>query len=67
MSHEDVVDARVGGGAFEGDEVFGLLDDEDGGAVTARVGADGAGVGLGEVVADRTVADGAFDIDNMTE
>ncbi len=51
-SHEDVVGALVGVGLFDGDDVGGLLDDEDGVVVACGVGDDAAGVGFGDVAGD---------------
>lgn len=45
-AEEDVVDALKSGGFFEGNEVFGLLDDEDESAVAGGILADGARLGL---------------------
>lgn len=62
-AHEDVVDALVESGGFKGDDVAGLFNDHDHGLVAAGVGADGAGVGLGEVEADAAGFDVVLEVE----
>jgi hypothetical protein len=52
-----MVDPAVLTGPLDGADIRGLLDHADHGLVPALVGADGTGVVLGEVGADRTAAD----------
>jgi hypothetical protein len=49
---------------FEDDNVFGLFDDADSCFIAAGVGADGAGIGFGEVVASFALLDFGFDVAN---
>lgn len=61
-AHEDVVEAAEHAGLFECDDVFGLFDDEDGGAFASGVFADIAAAAVGEVPAGGAVADGFLDL-----
>jgi hypothetical protein len=54
---EDVVDAVVAAGLFDGGDVGGLFDDADDALVARGVGAVGAGVDVGDVVAERAEAE----------
>ena len=57
LSAENVVFAVEGRGLFHAKDVSGVLDEADQAGVAARVGANGAGVSLGQGAADGAVAD----------
>ena len=61
-AHEDVVEASEHASLLECDDVFGLFDDEDGGAFAGGVFADVAAAAVGEVPAGGAVADGFLDL-----
>ena len=61
-AHEHVVHALVHAGEFEGEQVFGLLDDQHEAAVALVGAADGAGVAIGEVEADAAALHAVFHI-----
>jgi len=63
-AHEHVVEPFIHRGLFEGEQVFGLLDDEHDGAIAGCVIADGAKGAVGEVVAVLALAHGLFDVDD---
>ena len=54
---EDVVDAVVAAGLFDGGDVGGLFDDADEALVAGGAGAVAAGVDVGDVVADGAEAE----------
>jgi hypothetical protein len=58
---EDVVDALVAAGALDGGDAGGLLDDADEALVADGAGAVGAGVDVGDVVADGAEAQAGFE------
>ena len=60
---EDVVAAAELPGALDRDDVLGLLDDAQHGQVAARVEADPALLGLGDVAADVAEPDLVLDLD----
>jgi len=60
-SVEDVVDALIGAGAFDGGNRGGLFDDADETQVAGGAGAVGAGVYVGDVVADGAEAEAGFE------
>ena len=47
---EHVVQSLVSAGAFQGKDVQGLHDDTDDAVVSFLAGADGAGIGIGDVM-----------------
>ncbi len=59
---EDVVDAVVAAGFFDGGDVGGLFDDADEAVVAGGGGAVGAGVDVGDVVADGAEAEVLFNL-----
>ena len=59
---QHVVRSLEGGGIFERDDVLGLLDDEDGLSIAARVVVDGAALAFGQVEGDRAMANGGLEI-----
>lgn len=64
MTSEDVVNPSALACFFEDDDVFGLFDDADSAFIAAGIGANGAGIGFGEVVADFALLDFGFDVAN---
>ena len=58
---EDVIEAGIGSGAFEGGDVEGFFDDADGGLVAVGVGADVAGGFFGDVGAGLAELDALLD------
>ena len=58
---EDVVDAVVAAGFFDGGDVGGLFDDADEALVAGGRGAVEAGVDVGDVVADGAEAERGFE------
>src|SRR5262249_27686279 len=59
---QDVIDAADHARGLELQQILRLFDDDDLRLVAARVGADGAGVGLGEIEADAAVVDVFLDV-----
>ena len=64
MATQDVVNPSALACFFEDDYVLGLFDNTDSAFIAAGVGADGAGIGLGEVVAGFALFDFGFDVAN---
>ena len=59
-----MVNAFVKPGRLQGQQVFGLLDDADQSLVAVGIGANRTGVGFGQVVTNRAIADARFDVAN---
>lgn len=64
MASEDVINPSALACFFEDDNVFGLFDDTDSAFIAAGIGANGAGIGFGEVIADFALFDFGFDVAN---
>jgi hypothetical protein len=61
MAAQDVVNPSALACFFEDDDVFGLFDDTDSAFIATGIGANWAGIGFGEVVADFALFDFGFD------
>jgi hypothetical protein len=64
VASENVVNPSALACFFEDDDVLGLFDDAYQAFIAAGVGADGAGIGFGEVVASFALLDFGFDVAN---